>query len=164
MKKFLFVLVIICLFLPVTALAAPGENVQGYFTYIPTCGEPLWANDNEIYRDCTDVGDWYDGDFIGDSTEVYDLVLHGSQGGFVYDDAWYKGTVTFTLMDKSGTMKIMFIGKSPGNIMVWSGTWVILSGTGSLANIHGQGVFRSSEDQVNHPGVFYEGKIHFAGD
>jgi hypothetical protein len=141
--------------------------VEGYFTYIPECGEPRWANDNEIYRDCTDVGDYYAGDFLGESTEVYDLVLHGSQGNYVYEYGWYKGTVTFngTVLGRGGeeddTMVIMFVGKSPGDIFTWSGTWRIIGGTGELANVHGQGVWGNSENPAC-PGVHYEGQIHFS--
>lgn len=171
MKKILFVLIIISLFLPVSALAAPRENVQGYFRYTPTECEKVWvANDNLISRGCKDIGDWDIGigDFVGTSTEVYDLVLHGWQGGFDYEDGWYKGTVTFdgtVLGGAPGTMKIMFVGKSPGDIYVWSGTWVILSGTGGLANIQGQGIFRSAMFPLDGGvAVYYEGEIKFAGD
>jgi hypothetical protein len=169
MKKVLFVLLTIGLLLPVTASAAPPDDVDGYFVYTPTgCAEIKRAGKNEIGRDCADVGDYYHGDFLGISEEVYDLVLHNSQGDlsqniFDFERGWYKGTVIFTgeVEGRTGTMQIMFVGKSPGDIFVWSGTWRILGGTGDLANIHGNGAWASSEDP-NLPGVHYWGKIKFA--
>lgn len=169
MKKMLLLLLLVCFILPAVAYAGPPEGVEGYFTYVPNmdCEERL-ANDNLIWRDCTDVGNYYSGDFLGTSTEVYDFVMHGFQGidslGLpMYDYGWYKGTVTFTgtVAGREGTMVIMFVGKSPGDIFTWSGSWRIINGTGDLANIHGQGVWGNSEDP-DHPGaVHYEGVIHF---
>ena len=175
MKKVLLVLLTICILLPMTAYAAPPEPVEGYFTYVPRgdCEERL-ANDNLIWRDCTDYGDYYEGDFLGESEEVYDFVMHGFQGfdpqGLpMYEYGWYKGRVTFTVTptgtvvgrgEPGDTMVIMFVGKSPGDIFTWSGTWRIIGGTGELANVHGQGVWGNSEDP-EFPGVHYKGKIHF---
>jgi hypothetical protein len=167
MKKVLLALLTIGLVLPMAAHAEPPVDVEGYFTYIPTCGEPHWANDNEVYRDCTDVGDYYAGDFLGTSTEVYDVVFHDSQGNFVYEYGWYKGTVTFTgtVYGRGGgaedTVLIMFVGKSPGDVFTWTGSWRIIGGTGEFANLQGQGFFGSS-DNPDYPGVHYEGKIKFA--
>jgi hypothetical protein len=162
MKKVLSLLLLVCIILPITVYAEQPEAVDGYFTYVPLgCAVEKWADDNQIFRDCTDVGDYHTGDFLGTSTEVYDMTLHGSQDNFVYEDGWYKGTVTFTgtVGDRTGTMEIRFVGKSPGNIFVWSGTWRIVSGTGELSGIHGQGTWENAEDPSM--GVHYSGRIHF---
>jgi hypothetical protein len=119
MKKLLLALFVVGLVLPMAAYAEPPQDVQGYFVYTPNEDCTIrWAGDNEIWRNCTDWGDYYDGDFLGDSTEVYDVILHGSQGGYVFESAWYKGTVTLdgTVLGRAGTMEILFIGFSEGDI------------------------------------------------
>lgn len=163
MKKLLVTLLLVCMVLPMASLsvyAGPAVDVQGDFTYTPTgCEEERWAGDNQFLLGCADVGDWYQGDFAGVSEEEYRVVLHGSQGNFVYEYGFYKGTVTFagTVAEKTGTLKLKFVGTSPGDIAVWSGTWRIISGTGELANLRGNGVFWSNGLMDVH----YEGQIHF---
>jgi hypothetical protein len=174
MKKVLMLLLLVCLVLPVVVFAGPPhEDVEGYFYYIPLgCDDVKWAGDNFIMRDCRDEGFYEFGDFLGTSSEVYDFLLHGADpeapdpfGLFEYEEGWYKGTTTFTgtVAGKTGTMVIMFVGKSPGDLFTWSGTWRILSGTGGLANIHGNGTWGDA-DPPPLPGYYihYEGRIHFS--
>ena len=169
MKKALILLLLVCIVLPVAAYAkSPHQDVDGYFSYMPAmdCTENE-AADNLIWRNCTDEGEYDEGTFIGESTEVYDVIMHGYQGddevtGFpLFENGWYKGVVTFTgeVDEKSGTMRIMFVGKSPGNILVWSGTWRILGGEGDLKGIHGNGTWENTEVPLR---VHYEGRMHFA--
>ncbi len=161
MKKVLFLaLLTICLVLPIAAHAGPPVDVQGDFTYLPLgCKEERWANDNQFFYDCADTGDWYQGDFSGTSTEEYDVVLFGSQGNFVYEYAFYKGTVTFTgtVAGRTGSLVIKMVGTSPGDVANWTGTWRIISGTGELANLHGNGVTWNNGLMDVH----YEGQVHF---
>lgn len=176
MKKVLILLLLVCIILPVAAYAgSPHEDVEGYFFYIPAgdC-EQSFPGNNLLWRNCTDVGFYEFGDFIGESTEVYDVTMHGFQR---FEDippfgpipifekkGWYKGIVTFDgeVAGETGTMQIMFVGKSPGNLFVWSGTWRILSGTSDLGDIHGNGTWESADPNGPHPGyVHYEGRIHF---
>lgn len=177
MKKLLILLLLLYILLPVAAYArSPHEDVDGFFRYVPAgdCEQYL-AADNLIWRNCTDVGFYEYGTFIGDSTEVYDLIMHGfkeftpPEPPFpplpVFEEGWYKGTVTFTgeVDGRTGTMVIMFVGKSPGDIFVWSGTWRIISGSGGLANIHGGGTWENADPEGSHPGyVHYAGEMHFA--
>jgi len=164
MKKLLVTLLLVCMLLPTAAHAGPPEDVDGYFVYTPLgCKVNRWASNNFIMRDCADVGTYFTGDFLGDSTEVYDFVMHGADPDtpfpYEYEYGFYKGTVTFngTVFEEAeGTMQIMFVGFSPGDLLTWSGTWRILGGTGDLANLHGQGN-RGSSDL----GVHYWGKVHF---
>jgi hypothetical protein len=168
MKKGLMLLLLACLVLPMAARAGPLQDVDGYFTYVPTgCEAERWANDNFIMRDCADVGDYYYGSFLGDSTEVYDFLMLGRNPDVPippadFEYGFYKGTVTFdgtVFGEAEGTMQILFVGFSPGDLFTWSGTWRILGGTGDLAGIHGQGEWGSSQDP-DYPGVHYWGKIH----
>lgn len=170
MKKALLVLVAICLLLPMTAHARPPEGVQGDFFYFPTgCQEERSANGNQFLLDCGDDGQWYQGNFVGESNEEYEVALLGYQGtdgdtGLpIYDYGLYKGTVTFTgtvtvdTVSRSGTLTIKMVGTSPGDIADWNGTWRIIGGTGELANLHGNGVFWNNG--LLH--VHYEGQVHF---
>ena len=166
MKKVLILLLLlVVIVLPAAAQAGSKIDVEGYFTYVPLgCEVDRWANDVHILRNCRDVGDYFAGDFLGTSTEVYDFVMHGADPDvpFDYEYGWYKGTTTFTgtVAGRQGTMVLMLVGTSPGDLFTWSGTWRILRGTGELANIRGQGVWGNIEDP-EYPGVHYEGQIHF---
>ena len=160
MKKALMLLLLACMMMPMAVYAGPPTDVEGDFTYVPTyCEEERWAADNQFLLGCHDTGDWPQGAFVGTSTEVYDIVLHGSQGNFVYEYAFYMGNVTFTgtVEGATGTLEFLFIGTSPGALDVWDGTWRIISGTGELANLHGNGVFWATGLGAVH----YEGQIHF---
>jgi hypothetical protein len=116
---------------------------------------------------CADTGTWYDGDFLGSSTASYDVVLHGSQGNFVCEYGFYRGRVTFdgTGDGETGTLQILFVGTSPGDIADWSGTWRILGGIGELANLHGQGILYNNTDKDGNTiplDIHIEGQVHLA--
>jgi hypothetical protein len=75
-------------------------------------------------------------------------------------DVWfYKGTVSFdgSVAGKEGTLEILFVGKSPGKLDDWTGTWRIVGGGEELAHLHGQGTF--SNTKILH--IAYSGRIHF---
>ncbi|MFN2292181.1 MAG: DUF3224 domain-containing protein [Anaerolineae bacterium] len=165
MKKALMLLLLACTMMPMAVYAGPPVDVAGDFTYMPTgCDYERWANGNQFVWDCHDTGDWdLNGAFAGTSTELYSIAFHGAaEGGFMYgyEYAFYRGNVTFDgfVDGKEGTLEILFVGFSPGALDDWNGTWRILSGTGELANLHGQGVFWATGMGACH----YEGQIHFA--
>jgi hypothetical protein len=164
MKKGLMLPLLACMVvLPAIAYAEPPDDVLGVFTYTPTgCAETRWAGDNEFMLDCGDTG-WYEGTFVGESEEEYEVVLHGSEGNFVFEHGWYRGTVTLeeaTVAGRTGTLVLEFIGTSPGDIFVWDGTWRIVSGTGGLEGLHGNGKWLTIAPLTVH----YEGKMKFTGD
>jgi len=171
MKKIVALGLLVCMVLPVTAYAGQKLDVQGDFKYWPTdkCDKAWWADDNLFQRGCPDVGNWYPGenwqskDFLGDSTEVYSTTFFGATNPFVppyeYEYGLYKGRVTFrgTVAGKEGTLDMLFVGTSPGDIAQWTGTWRILSGTKELTNLRGNGEFWSNGLLDIH----CEGQIHF---
>lgn len=57
-----------------------------------------------------------------------------------------------TVMGKTGTLTFMINGKTGEG-----GTWVIIGGTGDLANLHGQGTYTPVSTYV----MSYEGQLHF---
>ncbi|MBN1811945.1 MAG: DUF3224 domain-containing protein [Anaerolineae bacterium] len=162
MKKVLVALLLVWLVLPVAVHAGPPTDVEGDFVYVPAVVSLRQAGDN-LFLEATDTATWT-GAFVGTSTEEYVVVLHGATGvfgtpDFGFEKANYKGTVTFTgeVEGKTGTVEILFVGKSPGDLADWTGTWRIISGTGELANLHGTGVFWNNAIMDIH----YEGQIHF---
>jgi hypothetical protein len=161
-KKVLMAALLVCLVLPMAVHAGPPVDVAGDFVYIPAIVGLKQAGDN-LFLDATDTATWT-GAFEGDSAEEYVVVLHGSTGvfgtpDFAFKEAFYKGTVTFTgeVQERAGTLEILFVGKAPGDLADWTGTWRILSGTGELATLRGTGVFWNNAPMDIH----YEGQIHF---
>lgn len=153
MKKVVLVLLLVCMILPMAVYAGPPIDAQGSFVYTPTIVSERWADGNYfIYA--TDTAIW-EGTFEGKSTEEYVAVLHSS-GVF-----FYKGTVSFTgtVEGRAGTLEILFVGKSPGTLVDWTGTWRIIGGGGELANLHGNGTFWNTAP-LN---IGYMGRIHFDG-
>ena len=162
MKKILIAIVVVAIALlgvPRFASAEAPHLVSADFTYVPNCPpeDMKLANDN-MFLYCTDVGNW-EGDFVGTSFEEYVAVLHGFEGFFVYEAGFYKGNATFTgvVEGREGTLEILFVGKSPGDINDWTGTWRIISGTAELENLHGTGTFYNNGPLDIH----LDGQIHF---
>ena len=162
MKKVLLTLLLVCMVLPIAVHADSPVDVAGDFVYIPAIVSLKQAGSN-LFIDATDTATWT-GAFEGTSTEEYVVGLHGSTGvfgtpDFAFKEAIYKGTVTFTgeVEGKAGTLEILFVGKAPGDLADWTGTWRILSGTGELANLRGTGVFWNNAPMDIH----YEGQVHF---
>ncbi len=67
---------------------------------------------------------------------------------------------TGTVNDREGTLVLQLIGKKPAD-SDWAGTWVILSGTGDLANAHGGGTWGGPGFGAEGPDCWYEGDVHF---
>jgi hypothetical protein len=161
-KKILMTALLVCMVLPVAVHARPPVDVEGDFVYVPAVVGLKQAGGN-LFIDATATTTWT-GAFTGTSTEEYVIVLHGSTGvfgspDFAFTKGFYTGTATFTgeVAGRTGTLEILFVGKSPGDMADWTGTWRIIRGTGELANLHGTGVFWNNAILDIH----YEGQIHF---
>lgn len=95
----------------------------------------------------------YAGNFVGTDVAPVTIIVHPS-GAF---DFYLLSMFTGAVNGKSGTMTILFVGKAEGFGMAAKGLWIILSGTGDLANLHGQGRFEG----IAGAGGTYTGRIHF---
>jgi hypothetical protein len=162
MKKALLTLlttVVLVAMLALPAQAAQSTPVEGLWRYISTTLDIKYANGNTFVTTHED-GIWAGG-FSGTSTEAGLVVIHNS--GF-----WsFNAIVSFvgTVEGKTGTLEMSVVGKKPaGPGAQWEGKWVILSGTGELRNLHGQGTWWGPG--ASGPGVWgdipYAGQIHFA--
>jgi hypothetical protein len=96
--------------------------------------------------------DAFTGTFSGTATNVFTLILNPS-GMNVQLFFTFTGTVA----GRSGTCIIKFEGNGEGVGKPITGTWVILSGTGDLANLHGTLSVEGIAGQI----LYYTGMIHF---
>lgn len=145
------------LMIPVV-LATPPDSVSGDWFYTPYMVEITKVAGGNIFKYGEEDGIWVGG-FDGISEDSFNVVVHPS--GFVT----CTGQINFdgTVNGESGTMVILFVGKKNLETMLWSGKWVIIGGTGDLANLKGQGTWEGP-GWTGPPGpgeLSYEGKIHF---
>lgn len=152
----LTVTILSTLLVPV-AYAGPSEHAEGLWQYKPLILDVKEADCN-TFLTTFEEGMWT-GTFEGKSTEDGKVVIHCS-------GAWsFKGIVSFDgeVNGKSGTLTMRAVGTRPDALTDWTGTWVIISGTGDLANLHGQGTWWGPGAPA--PGVwgdiYYSGEIHF---
>ena len=157
MKKMLLTLLtlsVILSMLLIPALAGPPTAAAGVWKYTPYIVAVRVADGN-TFLETFEEGEWT-GTFEGESTEDGHVVIHTS--GF-----WsFRGTVSFsqvTVAGKSGTLEMSVVGKRPDVFTDWQGKWVILSGTGDLATLRGQGTWWGPGS----PGVGQQGDIYYAG-
>jgi len=160
-KSVMFLLVILMIALlavfPVPVSAGPSENVSGLWQYQPFL-EGIRFADGNTFMETFENGKW-SGTFSGTSTEDGKVVLHSS-------GAWsFRGIISFVgeVEGRSGTLTMIAIGTTPDDFTDWTGTWVILSGTGELANLHGQGTWwgPGAADFGVWGDIYYSGEIHF---
>jgi hypothetical protein len=128
-------------------IAATGTVTAGTFT--PTGARTA---DGNTFLTGTFDKDVFSGTFSGTAPNVLRLVLNPS-GLNVQLFFTFTGTVN----GKSGTCIIKFQGNGEGIGMPIKGKWVILSGTGDLANLHGE----LSVEGIAGVVLTYKGQIHF---
>ena len=144
---------------PMPASASPPTEVNFTETY---SADPLAltvrvAGSNTFISGPTDTDVW-EGDFEGVSTQDFVVVNH-SVAGFNN----YRGLIEFegSVLDSEGTLVMKTNGKqADGEAFptdaVWTGHWVIVSGTGDLENLRGQGTFSGPSGFLT-----FAGKVHF---
>ena len=138
--------------------AGPPGDASGDWNYLPTVDEVVEGPGQTTFIYGEDIGTW-SGTFVGTSTEEFVVVNH-AKAGFNF----YSGVIEFTgsVDGHVGTLTIKTNGKQdPGTVEpgpgLWSGHWVIVGGTGDLANLHGQGTLTGPSLSLD-----YEGRYHFS--
>lgn len=160
MVKFTVPLVCIAVLLSILMIpfvnAMPSEHVSGTWLYLPSSIVITKTADGNTFKSGVEDGDW-SGNFDGTSEDFFEVIAHPA--GFVT----CQGQINFegTVNGESGTMVILFDGKKEAGL--WSGKWVILSGTDDLMNLHGQGTWEGPGylGDGNWGILTYSGKIHF---
>lgn len=146
--------------LAIPAYAGPSQNVEGLWQYRPFIEKMRFADGN-TFLETREDGKWF-GTFSGTSTEDGKVVIHSS-------GAWsFKGIVSFDgqVDGKAGQLTMRVVGSRPDVNTDWSGKWVILSGTGELISLRGQGAWwgPGAPDPGEWGNIYYSGNIHFTSD
>jgi hypothetical protein len=159
MKKMLLTLlaaIMVLSALSVPAFAKPSTPVSGTFDYtFELLEDPRQANGN-VFLHAQEWETW-EGSFSGDSIAEF-WVTQFREGNM---NVWLRSEFTGTVLgDKEGTMIIQLVGKKPVNDD-WYGQWVIISGTGDLANARGGGTWGGPGFGATGPDIWYSGQVHF---
>jgi hypothetical protein len=171
-------LVMVLSVLAIPASAGPPGPVAGTWLYLPyikvrdesgKCVRPVEGDTRppcirvaggNTFMDTYEDG-WWDGDFAGTSEDHGTVVFHRS-------DVWtFRALVYFDgeVNGASGTLVMSVAGSRPTSYAEWQGMWVILSGTGELETLRGQGTWGGLGWLGNpeEPGIiYYDGQVHFA--
>ena len=149
-----------------SAYAEPQITVAGSWDYQ---GQPWvdqrWADGNYFVR-FADCGTWTGG-LVGDVCDAGRMVFHSSGSVFGKYTVWFEGQAwdesTGAFLGE-GTLEISFVGTGLDEELGMQGTWVILGGTGGLANLRGQGTWWGwgSDGVPGTPDLFYSGQVHQA--
>jgi hypothetical protein len=182
MKRILLVgLVLVALLAAFSApaLASRPAHVEGTIEYVAhfkvyddsgECVPPAGPTDTRLpcmkladgnmFVETVEEAIWL-GDVInGTSTDDCVVVVHSSGAWFYKAIASFEGTVD----DREGTLQMSMVGSKPsGEGAEWRGSWVILSGGGDLATLHGRGTWWGAG--ASGPEVWgsiaNQGQIHF---
>lgn len=129
--------------------ATPSTTASGKWTYVNTGFKIIKQFDGYQIASITEDGTWT-GTFVGTSKDVIRAVIN-PQGFLTFAGLIY---FTGTVGGRSGTLVILFTGS--GTFTGMSGNWFILSGTGGLAKLRGQGTWWGPSYNLD-----YSGKVHF---
>jgi hypothetical protein len=171
MKKKLFVLLAVIMVLSIVSMPAfatpPDNTVEGRWCYgYIEEGEHKIAGSNEFFD--LDSTDGWTGTFNGLGSSDGRVRVHPSGYTLLKSDVTLHAV---TVDDKTGTLEMRINGWLPagGAYSDYEGLWVITSGTGELAGLHGQGTWGGVEfgnpvctdiDDGFIASVPYSGSIH----
>jgi hypothetical protein len=161
MKKLIVTIFLICALLPVlstAAYASPPTAVSGELDYWFQVTDMRDAGPN-TFMEAIEQEEWR-GDMVGTGDSVFTV---GMLQGFW--TVWLRSEFVGEIDGRHGTLVMQLVGKKPAD-QDWYGQWVILGGTGELANAHGRGTwwgpgYRSDDKEAGDPDCYYSGQIHF---
>ncbi len=171
-KKILSITLALCAILlaipnVLTAFANPSTYVSGtqllnLITGVTVLDQsPAGKSDN--LKLTTSITDTWTGDIAGTTTYESTWIVHDYDPGpppggtpNIHETIFFS---TVSVLGKSGSLELVVnLGGSKGVFR-----WTILSGTGELANLHGNGIYYSTGliDQNLNQVYAYEGQVHF---
>jgi hypothetical protein len=161
MKRLVVMWILVCMLLPVASApvyASESVEVSAEIDYwfqptaIRQAGPNMFmdAVEQEVYR----------GDMEGTGNSVFTVGMFRD-----FWTVWLRSEFEGVIDGREGTLVMQLVGKKPVG-EDWYGTWVIISGTGELANAHGEGSwwgpgYRSDEKTPGDPDCYTLGLIHF---
>ena len=161
MRKMLLTPLIVCMVALLSMLsmpvhATPPMLAEGSFDYTFEIMDEKWA-DGHWFFTATEYETWQ-GDFEGTAVSFFRVVWFNYAEGPL--NVWLRSDFEGTVMGREGTLVIQLVGWRylPED---WSGQWVIISGTGELANLHGQGTWGGPGFGAPGPDIWYSGQINF---
>ena len=130
--------------------------VSGAFDYTFEITSENWVDGHWIFE-ATEWEDWF-GDFEGSAVSFFKVTWFNFPEGPL--NVWLRSDFEGTVMGREGTLVIQLVGWRylPED---WAGQWVIVSGTGALANLHGQGAWGGPGFGASGPDIWYSGQVHF---
>jgi hypothetical protein len=146
------------------AMATPSMNVSGKFKATPIPGTSIIRDAGTnlfIYRE---ANGYWTGGISGTTHGHQNIISHGWNGlpppasTIEWSNVNIESFMASALVDgKTGSLTLHFVGKgyADGTNV---GTWKIMSGTGDLANLHGQGSWWKAPADLESS---YEGQVHF---
>jgi Protein of unknown function (DUF3224) len=135
--------------------ATRPTSVSGTFDYTFSITSERWADGHYIFE-ATEWETWV-GDFEGTAVSFFRVMWFKYPTGPL--NVWLRSDFEGTVNGKEGTLVIQLVGWS--SLGDWDGQWVIISGTGELANLHGQGSWGGPGFGAVGPDIWYSGQIHF---
>jgi len=148
MRKMLSAMFVACMLALLSIMSIPSAvvakptTVAGTVIYYPyPTSEPRVAGGN-TFLEGAETAVWH-GSFEGTSFDVWIVCMHSS--GFWSIPEGVHVSFTGDVGGISGTLEILLVGKGPtevtpaGPVPHWTGHWMILSGTGGLADLVGNG-------------------------
>jgi len=166
MRKISLTPLIVCTFALLSTLWMPAVHAtepitaEGTFDYTFEITGIRVSDEGNIFIEAKEWEVW-SGAFDGTAEAVFRVGIFVEEPP-VFWNVWLRSTFTGTVDGKSGTLIIQLVGKRPMEPEPgwWSGQWLILSGTGELANLHGQGTWWGP-GFGNSPAIYYSGQVHF---
>lgn len=185
-KKIIVMILVLTLFMmmfsALPVMATKGTEVSG--RWVGIASSMSYSNHRtaggNVFLDVYNRGTYIAGDILGSFEQTFSAVVHFGSPKVVANldpsnpstnpDAAFNWvdmdrTFTGTVLGVPGgfTMRLQATGygnnlKGPAYYDL-EGTWVIISGTGDLANLHGQGTWWHSRTGAT--GLEYEGQVHF---
>ena len=161
MKRLVVISILVCTLLPVASApvyASQSIEVSAELDYWfqPTAMRQAGPN---MFMDAVEQ-EVYRGDMVGIGNSVFTVAMFRD-----FWTVWLRSEFEGKIDGREGTLVMQLVGKKPVD-GEWYGTWVIISGTGELANAHGEGVwwgpgYRSVDKVDGDPDCYTSGLIHF---